>query len=56
MKARMDFRKATPEAVKAMGELHAFVHRCGPEPGLLELVKLRASHSTPSMKKTLQSS
>jgi AhpD family alkylhydroperoxidase len=43
MKARMDFRKATPEGVKAMGELHAFVHRCGLEPGLLELVKLRAS-------------
>jgi AhpD family alkylhydroperoxidase len=43
VKARMDFRKATPEGAKAMGELHAFVHRCGLERGLLELVKLRAS-------------
>src|ERR1700681_3953235 len=43
MKARMDFRKASPEGAKAMGELHSFVHRCGLERGLLELVKLRAS-------------
>ena len=26
-----------------MGELHAFVHRCGLDHALLELVKLRAS-------------
>ena len=43
MKARMDFRKASPQGGKAMGELHAFVHRCGLEHSLLELVKLRAS-------------
>ena len=43
MKARMDFRKASPPAAKAMGELHAFVHKCGLEQTLLELVKLRAS-------------
>ena len=43
MKARMDFRKASPQGAKAMGELHAFVHRCGLEHSLLELVKLRAS-------------
>jgi AhpD family alkylhydroperoxidase len=43
MKARMDFRKASPEGAKAIGELHAFVHRCGLERSLLELVKLRAS-------------
>ena len=43
MKARMDFRKASPEGAKAMGELHSYVHRCGLERGLLELVKLRAS-------------
>ncbi len=42
-KARMDFRKASPHGATAMGELHAFVHRCGLEHGLLELVKLRAS-------------
>jgi AhpD family alkylhydroperoxidase len=43
MEARVDFRKASPQGNKAMSELHAFVHRCGLEPGLLELVKLRAS-------------
>ena len=43
MKARMDFRKASPQGAKAMGELHAFVHRCGLDHTLLELVKLRAS-------------
>jgi AhpD family alkylhydroperoxidase len=43
MKARMDFRKASPEGAKAIGELHSFVHRCGLERRLLELVKLRAS-------------
>src|SRR5665213_4189833 len=43
MQARMDFRKASPQAAKVMGELHAFVHRCGLEHTLLELVKLRAS-------------
>jgi AhpD family alkylhydroperoxidase len=43
MKARMDFRTASPEGAKAMGELHSFVHRCGLERRLLELVKLRAS-------------
>jgi AhpD family alkylhydroperoxidase len=43
MKARLDFRKASPQGAKALGELHAFVHRCGLEHTLLELVKLRAS-------------
>jgi AhpD family alkylhydroperoxidase len=43
MKARMDFRTASPAGARAMGELHSFVHRCGLERGLLELVKLRAS-------------
>src|SRR5262244_300628 len=43
MKARMDFRLASPPAAEAVAELHAFVHRCGLEHGLLELVKLRAS-------------
>jgi AhpD family alkylhydroperoxidase len=43
MKARMDFRAASPEGAKAVGQLHAFVHRCGLERGLLELIKLRAS-------------
>lgn len=39
----MDFRKASPQGAKAMSELHAFVHKCGLEHTLLELVKLRAS-------------
>src|SRR4051812_40339537 len=43
MKARMDYRKASPEGARAMGELHAFLHKCGLERSLLELVKLRAS-------------
>jgi AhpD family alkylhydroperoxidase len=43
MKARMDFRKVSPEGAKAISELHAFIHRCGLERSLLELVKLRAS-------------
>jgi AhpD family alkylhydroperoxidase len=43
MEARMDFRKASPQGAKAMSELHAFVHKCGLEHTLLELVKLRAS-------------
>jgi AhpD family alkylhydroperoxidase len=43
MKARMDFRTASPNGAKAMGELHSFVHRCGLDRKLLELVKLRAS-------------
>jgi AhpD family alkylhydroperoxidase len=43
MKARMDFRAASPDGAKAMGALHAFLHHCGLERSLLELVKLRAS-------------
>ena len=43
MKARMDFRKASPPGAKVMADLHAFVHKCGLEQTLLELVKLRAS-------------
>src|SRR6476469_3779965 len=43
MKARMELKTASPEGAKALGTLHAFVHKCGLEHGLLELVKLRAS-------------
>jgi AhpD family alkylhydroperoxidase len=43
MLARMDFRKASPEGAKALGALHGFLHHCGLERSLLELVKLRAS-------------
>jgi AhpD family alkylhydroperoxidase len=43
MKARMDFRKASPQGAKAIADLHTFLHGCGLDQGLLELVKLRAS-------------
>jgi AhpD family alkylhydroperoxidase len=43
MKARLDFRKASPEGDKAMMGLHMFVRNCGLDHSLLELVKLRAS-------------
>lgn len=43
MQARLDPRKASPEAMKAMTNLHAYVGKCGLDHKLLELVKLRAS-------------
>ena len=43
MMARLDFRKACPKGSAALTALHAFVHTCGLEHSLLELVKLRAS-------------
>ena len=43
MKARMDFKKASPEGAKAVSELHGFLRRCGLDHSLFELVKLRAS-------------
>ena len=43
MEARMDYRKASPQGNKALSELHAHVRRCGLEPALLEMIKLRAS-------------
>jgi AhpD family alkylhydroperoxidase len=43
MQARLDFRKASPAADKAMSALHGFVRNCGLHHSLLELVKLRAS-------------
>lgn len=43
MESRMDFRQASPQAGKAISELHAAVRSCGLDHNLLELVKLRAS-------------
>jgi len=43
MKPRMDYRSAAPELLKSVLALNAAVDRCGLEPGLLHLVKLRAS-------------
>ena len=39
----MDYRKASPEGLKALGALNVFIHNCGLERSLLELVKLRSS-------------
>src|SRR4029079_12340449 len=46
MKARLDFRKASPQADKAMMGLHMFVRNCGLDHTLLELIELRASQLT----------
>jgi AhpD family alkylhydroperoxidase len=43
MKARLDFRKSSPQGENAMRALHMFVRGCGLDRSLLELVKLRAS-------------
>jgi AhpD family alkylhydroperoxidase len=43
MKPRIDYRKAAPQAFKAMLDLEAGVHRGGLEKPLIELVKMRAS-------------
>lgn len=43
MSSRIDYYKASPEAVKAMIGLENFVNKCGLERSLLDLVKLRAS-------------
>ncbi len=43
MQSRIDYDKIAPDAVKALLGLEAYLRRCGLEPGLLDLVKLRAS-------------
>ncbi|HOF41966.1 MAG TPA: carboxymuconolactone decarboxylase family protein [Candidatus Hydrogenedentes bacterium] len=43
MTQRMDYASVAPDAVKAMWGLEKYVHDCGLEPSLLELVKYRAS-------------
>ena len=43
MEARLDYTKASPEALKAMLQLEAVVRRGGIDPKLLELIKIRAS-------------
>lgn len=43
MKPRIDYRKAAPDAFKAMLDLEAGVHRGGLEKSLIELVKMRTS-------------
>lgn len=43
MKSRLDYRKAAPDAFKAMLDLELAVHRGSLEKSLIELVKMRAS-------------
>lgn len=43
MQARLNANEVAPEAMRAMGALEAYVKRCGLEPELIELVKMRAS-------------
>ena len=43
MEARMDYAKAAPGAMRAMHGLETYLAKCGIEPGLQDLVKLRAS-------------
>jgi AhpD family alkylhydroperoxidase len=43
MKPRLNPYQAVPEAMKAVAALDAYVQSSGLEPGLLELIKMRAS-------------
>lgn len=43
MQARLDAYKAAPAAMKAVLALESYVQKCGLEPSLIDLVKLRAS-------------
>jgi AhpD family alkylhydroperoxidase len=43
MKQRLDFYKASPEAIKAMMALEVAVSKLGIDPALQELLRLRAS-------------
>jgi len=43
MQSRLDIHKAAPQAYRAMAALETYVRNSGLEPGLLHLVKLRAS-------------
>ncbi|MGO8948503.1 MAG: carboxymuconolactone decarboxylase family protein [Ktedonobacterales bacterium] len=43
MEARMNYAKAAPGVMKAMSALEDYIAGCGIEPGLQDLVKLRAS-------------
>ena len=43
MKPRIEYAKVAPDGLAAMRGLETYVHGSGLEPGLLELVKVRAS-------------
>jgi AhpD family alkylhydroperoxidase len=40
---RLDYRRAAPAAYEAVAGAEAYIHRCGLEQSLIELVKMRAS-------------
>ncbi len=43
MKPRINYKQVNPEGIQAMWGLEKYVHQCGLEESLLELVKTRAS-------------
>ena len=43
MKQRIDYKHTNPDAIQAMWALERYVHQCGLEQSLLELLKTRAS-------------
>lgn len=43
MKSRMDYKTTAPDGIKAMRGLESYIHHCGLEPVLLELIITRAS-------------
>ncbi len=43
MQPRIDYRNVAPQGIEAMRGLEAYVRRSGLEPGLLDLVRTRAS-------------
>ena len=43
MKHRLDYGNAAPAGYKALGTVHSYVHGCGLEKELIELVYLRVS-------------
>ncbi len=43
MQPRIEYRKVSPDAIRAMYGLETYVRECGLEPSLLYLIKVRAS-------------
>ena len=43
MERKLDYGKVLPKGMKAMYDLDSYSQNCGLEPGLLDLIKLRAS-------------
>lgn len=43
MKPRIEYAESAPGAFQGMRAFEEYVHRCGLEPTLLELIKIRAS-------------